>query len=81
MERFNNKFKKQYANNINRIKDINYINNNKENNILNNKMENINKNNYKIRNNIVNNQKIGNDNYIKLDELKNNFNNFGKIIK
>lgn len=83
MRRINNKIKKQSAHNINKIKDNNYLNNNnnKEINIYNNhKMLNINRNNYKSSNNIFNNQKkIINDNYIRLDKMKNN-NNFEKIV-
>jgi len=79
MNRFNNKLKKQSANNINKIKEINYLNkNNKENNIL-NKM--LNKKNYKSSNNNINNPKIiRNDNYIRFDKVKESFNNFEKVI-
>lgn len=82
MKRINNKFKKQSENNINIIKDINYLNNNKqENNIFNNNMGKISRNNYKSSHNIFNNQKkIENDNFIRLDKMKNSFNNFEKII-
>ena len=83
MNRISNKFKKQSANNINKMKDNNYLNNNnnKEYNIFINKIENLNKNNYKSSNNIFNNQtKIGNDNYIRLNKMKNNCNNFEKKI-
>lgn len=41
----------------------------------------ISRNNYKSSHNIFNNQKkIENDNFIRLDKMKNSFNNFEKII-